>query len=118
MGLRNVMGDIALTGAAAGAGTFTSGPVAPAGFFADVVLLVQCTAATGTSPTLNVSLEESADGSSSWTAVTGSAAAQLTGAGSSMSNARLTKSFVRVTATIAGTTPAVTYRAVVLGIPE
>jgi len=116
MGLRNVMGDLALVGTAAAAGA-SSGPVANAGLAADVVLLVHCTAATGTTPTLNVSLEESSDGSA-WTAVPGSATPQLTAAGNAMSNARLTKSFVRVTSTIGGTTPAVTYRAAVLVVPE
>lgn len=117
MGLRNVMGDIALNLSAAAAGTVTSGPVANSGMAADVVLLVHCTAATGTSPTLNVSLEESNDGAT-WTAVAASAAAQLTAAGNSVSNARPTKGLVRVTATVGGTTPAVTFRATVLVIPE
>lgn len=116
MGLRNVMGDVALIGSAAAAGA-SSGPIANPGFAADVVLMVQCAAATGTSPTLNVVLEESVD-NSTWTAVAGGAAPQLTAAGSSTSNARLTKSYVRVTSTIGGTTPAITYRALVLVVPE
>jgi hypothetical protein len=64
-----------------------------------------------------VSLEESADGSSSWTAVTGSSTAQLTGAGNALAFAAAGKAFVRVTATVAGTTPSFTFKAAVLVIP-
>lgn len=117
MGLRNAMGDVALPMAARGAGTFLSGPVANAGLAADVVLLVHCTAASGTGPTLNVALEESDDGAT-WTALAGSAAAQLAAAGSVMSNARPGKGLVRATATVAGTTPSFTFRVAVLVIPE
>jgi len=113
MGLRATRGDVALPLAARGAGTFTSGPIANAGEAGDVVLLVHCTAATGTTPTLNVSLEESTD-AATWTAVTGSGAAQLTAAGNAVANASPTKPFVRVSAVVAGTTPTVTFRAAVL----
>ena len=116
MGLRNVLGDVALTGSAASAGA-SSGPIANPGFAADVVLHVQCTAATGTTPTLDTKLEESND-NSSWTTVTGTATTQLTAAGTTSSNGRITKQYVRVTTTIGGTTPAITYRALVLVIPE
>lgn len=117
MGLRAVQGDVVLTGAAAGAGTFLSGPIANPGAAADVLLMVHLSVVGGT-PTLNASLEESND-NSSYTAVPGSAIAQLgTGVGNASSNARITKSYVRVTATVAGGTPAATYRAAVLVIPE
>jgi len=116
VGLRNVQADVALPSAARGAGTFTSGPVAAAGGAADVVLAVHCTAATGT-PTLDASLEESADGSS-WTAVPGSAITQLTAAGNRVAYAAVTKNYVRVTSTVAGTTPSATYRASVWIRPE
>lgn len=111
------MGDLALPMAARGAGTYTSGPVAPAGVAADVQVLVHVTAASGTTPTLNASLEESDDGSS-WSAITGSAIPQLTAAGNVSANARVSKNYVRVTSTVAGTTPSFTYRATVLVIPE
>jgi hypothetical protein len=112
MGLRMASGDEALPSAARAAGTHTSGPIAPAGVATDVLLMVHVSATSGT-PTLNASLEESADGSS-WSAVPGSAISQLTAAGNAMSNAAVTKNFVRVTSTVAGTTPSVTYRASVL----
>ena len=116
MGLRLAAGDEALPSAARGAGTHVSGPVAPAGVATDVLLLVHVSATSGT-PTLNASLEESADGSSGWTAVPGSSITQLTAAGNATANAAVTKNFVRVTSTVAGTTPSVTYRATVLVVP-
>lgn len=108
MGLRKAFAELALPSAARGAGTYVSGPLAAAGVAADVLLAVHATASSGT-PTLDVSLEESADGSS-WTAVTGSGITQLTGAGNRVAAAAITKNYVRVTSTVAGTTPSVTYR--------
>lgn len=116
MGLRPVLGDVALSSEAREAGTYTSGPVAVAGLASDVVLMVHVSAASGT-PTLNASLEESADGDS-WSAVAGSSIAQLTAAGNATANAAVTKNYIRVTSTVAGTTPSVTYRAAVLAVPE
>lgn len=116
MGLRAVLGDAALPSAARAAGTYTSGPAANAGMAADVLLMVHVTAVTGT-PTLNCSIEESADGAS-WSAVPGSSTAQLTAAGNAVAAATITKNFVRVTSTVAGTTPNVTYRAALLVVPE
>jgi hypothetical protein len=116
MGLRPVLGDVALPSAARGAGTYTSGPAATPGTAADVWLGVHVTAVSGT-PTLNCSLEESADGNT-WTAVPGSAITQLTAAGNDVAIAAVTKNYVRVTATVAGTTPSVTFRASLLIVPE
>ncbi|MFD6035253.1 hypothetical protein ACFWHF_12035 [Streptomyces griseoincarnatus] len=117
MGLRNVTADVALASAARAAGTHVSGPVAAAGAAADVLLTVHCTAVSGTTPTLDASLEESADGNS-WTAIPGSSITQLTAAGSRTVYAAVTKNYVRVTSTVAGTTPSVTYRAAVWIRPE
>lgn len=116
MSLRPVLGDEALPSVQRAAGTYTSGPVANAGAATIAVLAVHVSAVTGT-PTLNASLEESADGSS-WTAVPGSSIAQLTAAGNGLAVAAVSKNFVRVTSTVAGTTPQVTYRAVVLILPS
>lgn len=117
MGLKLVQGDIAIPSAARGSGTVTSGPVAASGYAGDVLLAVHCTAASGTSPTLNVSLEESVDGNGSWTAITGSGITQLTAAGNAVAYASPSKSFVRVTSTVAGTTPSFTFKATVLVVP-
>ncbi|OKK06423.1 hypothetical protein AMK26_10380 [Streptomyces sp. CB03234] len=116
MGLRNVQAEVALPSAARGAGTYTSGPLAAAGTAADVLLSVHCTAASGT-PTLDCSLEESADGST-WTAVPGSAAAQLAAVGNRVAGAGITKNYVRVTSTVGGTTPSMTYRVALWIRPE
>lgn len=113
MSLRPVLGDLVLPPAARSTGTHVGGPVAAAGVAQDVVALVHCTAASGTSPTLNVSFEESAD-ASSWSAIPGSSTAQLTAAGNASANATPTKPYVRVTSTVAGTTPSFTYRVTVL----
>lgn len=114
MGLKLVQSDVALPAAARGSGTVQSGPIAASGYAGDVILAVHVTAASGTTPTLNVSLEESADGAGSWTAVTGSGITQLTAAGNAVAYASPSKSFVRVTATVAGTTPSFTFKAAVL----
>jgi len=116
VGLRNVQAEVALGSAARAAGTYTSGPLAAAGVAADAILTVHCTATSGT-PTLDASLEESADGAS-WTAVPGSSITQLTAAGNRVAAAAITKNFVRVTSTVAGTTPSVTYRAALWIRPE
>lgn len=116
MGLRPVLGDVALPSAARTAGTFTSGPVAPPGAVTSVLMAVHASATSGT-PTLDVSLEQSADGSS-WSAVTGSAATQLTAAGNRATSARITANYVRVTSTVAGTTPSVTYEVVLYVLPS
>ena len=116
MGLRPLLGDEALPSAARAAGPVTSGPVTNAGVAAAAVLLVHVTATSGT-PTLNASLEESAD-ESSWSAVPGSSITQLTAAGNALAAGAVTKNYVRVTSTVAGTTPSVTYRAVLLVLPS
>jgi hypothetical protein len=108
-GLESAQGDLALTLTAQGAGTVTSGPITSAGKAGHVLLMVHVSAITGTTPTLNTSLEQSADGSS-WAALTGSATAQITTAVNAVAYAYPTANYVRVTATVGGTTPAVTAR--------
>ncbi|MGW1796944.1 hypothetical protein ACWCQN_13255 [Streptomyces sp. NPDC001984] len=112
MGLRPAFSDVALPSTARGAGTFTSGPIANAGEATDVLLMVHCTATSGT-PTLDASLEESNDGTT-WTAIPGSAVTQLTAAGNRVAAATPSKAFVRATTTVAGTTPSMTYRVTML----
>jgi len=116
MGLRNVQGDTVLTGTAASAGA-SSGPIAAPGYIQDIVCLVAVTAITGTSPTLSLAIEHS-DDNSTYTAITGGGtAANITATGNAVINARATKQYVRVTSTIGGTTPAVTYRVSALVFP-
>jgi hypothetical protein len=108
MSLKPVMGDVALVSAARGAGTYASGPIAPADQAGWVTMSVHASASSGT-PTLDASLEQSADGSSSWTAITGSSITQLTAAGNRVAVAKVTSNYVRATSTVAGTSPNVTY---------
>jgi hypothetical protein len=111
MGLRTVLSEVALAGSARGAGAYSGGPVAAAGVATHAVLLVHCTAVTGT-PTLDASLEESTDGAT-WVAITGSSITQLTGTGNRVAHGVVTRNYVRVTSTVAGTTPNMTYSATI-----
>jgi hypothetical protein len=115
-GFQEAQGDVALT-LAATAATTNSGPIASAGTAAYVLGLVQITAITGTTPTIVVSFDESTDGTS-WTAMTGAATASLTAAGSAVFFGKATKNYVRATATIGGTTPAVTGTVAVITFAE
>jgi hypothetical protein len=115
MSMRQVNGDVVMMGTKA-AGTFTSNTL-PVGYAADVIVAVHVTAATGTSPSLAVSLEESSDGTT-WTPVSQSAALPISAAGNTLANAQTTKQLVRVTATITGTTPSFTFRVAVLAFAE
>ena len=116
-GMQGAQGDTALTLTAQGAGTVTSGPIAAAGAAAYVLLLVHVSAIGGT-PTLNTSLEQSANGSTGWTAVAGSSAAQLAAAGNAVAFAYPNGNYVRVTATVAGTSPSVTATIAVITFAE
>ncbi|SRR6266536_3248264 len=115
MGNRPIYGDVALASAARTAST-TSGPIAAAGQATLCILLVHCTAASGTTPTLDVALEGSAD-NSSYSSVANSGVTQLTAAGNRISTALVTTNYVRVAVTIGGTTPSFTFSASVLFIP-
>lgn len=116
-GMQSAQGDLALA-LAASAATVSSGSIAGAGTAAYVLGLVQVTAITGTSPTLVVSFDESADGSTGWTAMAGATTSALVAAGSTVFFGRATKNYVRATATIGGTGPAVTGTVAVLTFAE
>jgi len=115
MGLRPILGDVALASAARAAGTFVSGPVANAGAATWVQMAVHASASSGT-PTLDCSLEQSADGAS-WSAITGSSTTQLTAAGNRTAVARVTSNYVRATSTVAGGTPSITYEIALIILP-
>jgi hypothetical protein len=106
-GLQYARGDIAATFTGATT-TVTSGPFAAPGEAAVVLAGVHLTALTGTTPTATLSLEESANGSSGWTAVAASTATQLTAAGAAQIMVVATKNYVRAVLTIGGTTPSAT----------
>ena len=60
---------------------------------------------TGTSPTLDLKIQESADGVSSFTDVQSGAISQFTTAGEKRVRVRTTKPYVSVVGTVGGTTP-------------
>lgn len=115
MSMRVVNGDVVLSGTR-GAGTHLSSPL-PTNYAADVVLMVHVTAASGTSPTLAVSLEQSNDGTT-WTAVPQSAATTVTAVGNSLANATTTQQMCRVVAVVGGTTPSFTFRVAALAFAD
>ena len=102
MGLKPVLGDIALASAVRTAATYVSGPVATAGQAAWVTMYVHASAISG-SATLDASLEESAD-NSSWTAIPGSSITQLTAVGNRSVSVKVTKNYVRATTAVGATT--------------
>lgn len=82
-------------------------------------VLLEVGAVSGTSPTLNVKIQESTDGSTGWTDIPGAAFTQVTAADNSqilrvegIGTSR--KRYLRAVATIAGTSPSFTLAAVVL----
>ena len=116
MSVRNVNADSVLPSLARGAGTYTSGPIGIAAHASDALALVHVSAISGTGATVAVQLEQSADGTT-WTAIGGSSVS-LTAVGSATANAPTPANFVRVTATVSGTTPSVTFRVACLFFME
>lgn len=82
--------------------------------------ILTTTAGTGTTPTLDLTIEDSADGSTGWATVTNGTFAQVTDAadysGVLWVEVDAQKKYLRATATIAGTTPSFTLA--VLGIGQ
>jgi hypothetical protein len=71
--------------------------------------ILQSAAGTGTNPTLDVKLEDSADGATGWADIAGTAFTQVTDAAASAEiikfNASDVRQYIRAVATIGGTTP-------------
>ena len=74
--------------------------------------ILQSAAGTGTTPTLDVKLQDSADGSTDWQDVSGAAFTQVTDAAAAAEvikfNASDVRRYVRAVATIGGSTPSFT----------
>lgn len=86
----------------------------------DVVFLLDSAAGTGTSPTLDVTIEDSAD-NSSFAAITGAAFTQVTGTASAQKlvvNKDSARRYVRVKYTIAGTSPSFTFSVNAVGVTK
>jgi hypothetical protein len=112
MSFRSVIGDVALSGTLTA--TTSSAAIAAPGGAADVLVMVHVTAVAGTGPTMTVTVEQSADGVTGWAAVAGGGTAALSAAGNAVANAAVTQQFIRVVATIGGTTPSFTGRVAVV----
>jgi hypothetical protein len=75
-----------------------------------LVLYVSCTAASGTSPTLDVKIQDSPDFGTTWFDVAGTAITTITAAGTQITSAtRAFNKTGRVVVAIGGTTPSFTF---------
>ena len=84
----------------------------------DVVFLLDSAAGTGTSPTLDVTIEDSAD-NSSFAAITGAAFTQVVDAASAQKlvvNKDSARRYVRIKYTVGGTTPSFTFSVNAVGV--
>lgn len=87
--------------------------------FEEVVYVLMVGAVSGTSPTLDVAIQESATVGGTYTAITGATIAQVTTATHQFhvgARVNTAKPFQRVVATIAGTTPSFTMSVAMLRV--
>jgi len=73
------------------------------------MVTLNCTAASGTTPTLSVSIQASDDGGTTWYTLPGSTFTQLTTTGSQVGWLQGFGDTIRVSYTIAGGTPSFTF---------
>jgi hypothetical protein len=86
----------------------------------DVVFLLDSAAGSGTSPTLDVTIEDSAD-NSSFAAISGAAFTQVTGTASAQKlvvNKDNARRYVRVKYTIGGSSPSFTFSVNAVGVTK
>lgn len=85
-------------------------------------VVLNSAAGTGTSPTLDVKLQHSDDGSTGWADITGAAFAQVTAAAASVQkkviHAGEVKQYIRAVATIGGTTPVFIFGVTILALEK
>ncbi len=79
------------------------------GEYTQAFVTLNCTAASGTTPTLNVQLQGSDDGGTTWYNIPNAAFTQLTAAGTGVLQLTNFPDFIRAAYTIAGTTPSFTF---------
>ena len=102
MTIKYVFGDVALTFTAAAAGAYSSGPLENAGQARMAEAWVNITAVAGTTNTIDLKFQTSADGTT-WSDVAGGTLPQLTAVGNARCSALVTGNFVQVVATLGGT---------------
>lgn len=77
--------------------------------------IVSVGAASGTTPTLDLKIQYSADGSTGWTDITDATFTQLTTTGRQEIHFVAPERYVRAVATIAGTSPSFTFAVILIG---
>src|SRR3954463_2753071 len=117
MTFKNLTGDVVLSGVLPSGATNSPGTQLPGGGPQSVLFAVHSTAVSGTSPTLDVKLQESDLPGSGFADVTGAALTQVTAAGQQrLGYAQTTKAYVRLVGTVGGSaTPTVTATASIFG---
>lgn len=103
----------ARTATANGTGVDLTGYINPGG--RAMKAIVNNGTTSGTTPTLDVKMQDSPD-NSVWTDITGATATQLTAAGNAEISFRTNQKWVRAVATIGGTTPSFTFDVIVLAV--
>lgn len=87
----------------------------------DVAVILDVGAVSGTTPTLDGKIQDSADGSTDWQDVSGATLTQVTAANASQKIAvdlNKARQFIRFVGTIAGTTPSFTFGVKALATPK
>ncbi len=107
-----LLGAGARTASASGSGVDLQ-PLTHAGGRA-MKAFVDVAAVSGTTPTLDLKMQES-DDNSSWSDIAGAAFVQKTAVGQDSIHFRTIKRYVRVVATIGGTTPSFTFGVYLMG---
>lgn len=79
------------------------------GEYTQAFVTLNCTAASGTSPTLLVQLQGSDDGGTTWYNIPNAAFTQLTAAGTGVLQLTNFPDFIRAAYTLGGTTPSFTF---------
>lgn len=106
-----LLAPAARTASANGTGADLQGYVNPGG--SEMKAFLSVGAASGTTPTLDVKLQDS-DDDSTYADISGAAFAQKTATGSEAIHFQTKKRYVRAVATIAGTTPSFTFAVIAI----
>ncbi len=84
------------------------------GEFAPLKVRLSVGASAGTSPTLDVTVQQSADGSTGWSTI--GTFTQMTGTGAAEIRVNPTQPYVRVAYTLGGTSPSFTFHVTALAV--
>jgi hypothetical protein len=87
----------------------------------EIAILLDSAAGTGTTPTLDVKIQDSADGSTGWTDIAGATFTQVVAVASQQKlvlNKDAVRRYIRIVHTIAGTTPSFTFSVNAVGVSK